>query len=534
MKKEMRQRFLTSKPIQGLGRWRLTFLVFLVVYLAFLVFNLGSLTIQWDEANHLGGALLLLHGRTELYVASSLFYPPLDDLIIAGFFALSGPSVFVGRLLSVIFAVLSIWALFEFTYRTYGPKTAFLSSVLLATMPGFFWLSRVVMLETMLVFFFSVSMMLFFLWLQKHENKYLAFSAIALGLGFLTKYQVIIAVPTRLVCIFLLCRRQLKDKLSRFPFLLLAAALIVLPWIIFSYQAYTSGLLDQWVYAMGTGNPQKYMYSLRFPEPLFYLIELTWPYGAVHPVSLFMYVVSLLGLGLLAVKRKPVDRFLLLWFFALYLFFTFIGNRQWRYMVPVLPVLAISAANLFTWAYDKAEKAWKQPTLSLNGVRVRKVAAACIVVVLAFSVGFSCVDAHRWVSKDNLFNLPVEQATNYAVSNLGTNGSLLILCPINVFSADIVKFYVYASPRRFTFVCDYPALPVDTYPPHFNIDELVSLCKQHQVKFLLLYEYGGSYPYYNSNLTMNQVYNTLMTSQRFSLQTSFGTYPNRIYVLHFD
>ncbi len=146
MKKEMRQRFLTSKPIQGLGRWRLIFLVFLVVYLAFLVFNLGSLTMQWDEANHLGGALLLLHGRTEVYVASSLFYPPLDDLIIAGFFALTGPSVFVGRLLSVTFAVLSVWALFEFTYRTYGPKTAFVSSVLLATMPGFYWLSRVAML----------------------------------------------------------------------------------------------------------------------------------------------------------------------------------------------------------------------------------------------------------------------------------------------------------------------------------------------------------------------------------------------------
>jgi 4-amino-4-deoxy-L-arabinose transferase-like glycosyltransferase len=529
----MQKRFLSSAPTWRLGKWRIFFTVFIVAYLAVLLFNLGSMTMQWDEANHLGGALLLLHGRTQLYVASSLFYPPLDDLLIAGLFGIAGPSVFVGRLLGVAFAVLSVWVLFEFASRTYGPKTALLSSVLLATMPGFVWLARLAMLETMLVFFFSVSMMLFFLWLQKHENKFLSLSAIALGLGLLTKYQIIIAVPAMLTSIFLISRGYLKAKLSRFPLLLLAAALIVLPWVLVSYQAYASGLLDQWLYAMGTGNPQKYLYSLRFPEPIFYLIEMTWPYGSVHPVSLFVYVSGLLGLGVLAARRTPADKFLLVWFFALYIFFTVIGNRQWRYIVPVFPVLAISASTLIVSAYDKLQKTWKQPHNSPR-LPMRKIAAACLIAVVAFSVTYSCVDAYNWVAKDNAFHMPVEQATNYAFSHLAGNGSLIVLCPINVFSADILKFYVYASPRKYTYVGDYPALPVDAYPPVFNVTELALLCKAHNVQFLLLYEYGGDYPYYDSNLTMNQVYRMLLYSKDFKVETSFGTYPNRIYLLSFS
>ena len=34
-------------------------------------------------------------------------------------------------------------------------------------MPGFFWLSRVTMLETMLIFFFTLVMFAFYTWLNK-------------------------------------------------------------------------------------------------------------------------------------------------------------------------------------------------------------------------------------------------------------------------------------------------------------------------------------------------------------------------------
>ena len=66
-------------------------------------------------------------------------------------------------------------------------------------MPGVIWLARVALLETMLMFFFSLSMYLFFKWLQSPKIWLLVLTGIGLGLGFLTKYQIIIAVVVMVV-----------------------------------------------------------------------------------------------------------------------------------------------------------------------------------------------------------------------------------------------------------------------------------------------------------------------------------------------
>lgn len=529
----MQRRSLLSRLKSGFDRWRLVFLVFIVVYVSFLLLDLGYTAIQWDETNHLNGGLLLLHGHLRHYVEHGMFYPPLDDVILAGYFSIGGASVFTGRLAAVTFAVLSVVLVFEFAYRTYGPKTAVISGILLATMPGFVWLSRLAMLETMLIFFFSASMMLFFTWMRNHENKYLALSGIALGLGFLTKYQIVIAVIAMVASVFLLCRGYMKTKLAKFPLLILVAVIVVLPWIVISHQVYSMGMLDQWIYALEIGNPQKLMYSMRFPAPIFYLIEMTWPYGVVHPISLFIYVFGLLGLGLLLWRRKPEDKFLLVWFSVVYIFFTLIGNKQWRYVVPIFPVLAISAASLMTFAYGKVGKTWKQAGPSLNRKCVGKVAAGFLVAIAAFSVVYSCVDAYHWVVKDAAFNLPSEQATNYVAERLNGNESIVVLCALNVFSQDSVKFYLHSSRSGLSYVGQYPAVPVDTYTPNFNVDELIGLCEKCNVKYLLLFEYGETYPYFNSTLTMQAVYQMLLDSRKFTFQNSFGGYPCRIFVLSF-
>jgi hypothetical protein len=530
----MHERFRSLEPKKLVSKWRLVFLVFLVIYLLVLLSNLGVMAVRWDEANHLDGGLLLLHGRLGKYMSAGLFYPPLDDLILVCYFAIAGPSVFVGRLIGVTFSVLSVWVVFEFANRTYGPKTALVSSILLATMPGFFWLSRLAMLETMLIFFFSASMMLFFLWLQKHQNKYLVLSGVALGLGFLTKYQIIIAAATMALTVLFLCRGYIKARLSRFPLLILVASVVVLPWIIISYQAYSTGMVSQWVYAMNMGNPLQSTYSVRFPSPVFYLVEMTWPYGAVHPVSFFVYVLGLLGLGFLLWRRKAEDKFFLVWFVTIYVFFSLIGNKQWRYIVPVFPVLAISAASLIASAYEKADKRWSQSQKVFGRIHFGKVAAGVLITITVFSVAYSCVDAYSWVVKDSTFNLPLKQATDYATSKLESNGSLVVLCPVNVFSSDIVKFFVHAKGFGQTYVGQYPDLPVDTYQPSFNVTELVGLCQNRNVKYLLLYEYGETYPFFDSTLNVQSVYSNLINSSSFSCVMTFGSYPGRIFLLSFS
>lgn len=544
----------------GLNKWRVSFLVFAVAYALLLVFGVSSMqglshmSIQWDEVTHLNGGALLLRGDTATYFSFNAFYPPMYDLVTMAFFSVGGVNVFVGRFVSVVFSLLSVYALFEFSYRLYGAKTALVASVFLAIMPGYLWLSRMAMIETMLVFFFTTSALFFFLWLKEHKNKFVIFSGLMLGFGIITKYQTIILGVVMLISMFLLCRGYLKQKLKRFPLLILAAVVVV-PWIVISYQLYASGMLNQWIYAVSVGNPEKSFYSTglnRFPPvydalpgwvqtPIFYLLEMSVPYytafdpaGSVHPISIILFVLGLAGLGLLAWRRKPQDKYLLLWFLVVYIFFTAIPNKQWRYVLPLFPVLALSAATLVISVLAKAQKTWRTPQLSLNKKRLVQAATLAFIAFTLVGSYYSLADAHSWVSKDQI-DVPLEDAATYIANRLKPGENVLVLCAFNLFSQDIVRFYFLANQSINTWVYQYPELPVDTYTPDINVTQLISLCEEHNIKYLVVNEYGGAtFHYFNTTYSFGDLNATLMSAGRFKFEPVFWwEEPGRIFVLTF-
>ena len=236
------------------------------------------------------------------------FYPPMFDVITTLFFRILGISVFSGRLVAVVFSLLTLWVVFEFANKMYNKKVALLSSVLFGVMPGFFWLSRMAMIETMLVFFFTLSLMCFFMWLKNRRNLWLVLAGLALGLGFLTKYQILIAGAVMLASMLFLAKNKLKTHLSKTAIIAITVIVVAVPWILIAYQTYASNMLNEWMYALQMGNPEKSVYSIRFSVPaaytVFYFIEMVWPYANVHPISLFLYAVSLAGSGFFGLEKK--------------------------------------------------------------------------------------------------------------------------------------------------------------------------------------------------------------------------------------
>ena len=159
-----------SKPrwnslMDVLNKWRIAFLVLALTYFVFILLNLTKQPLNWDEVGHLNRALELQNGFYNNFVRDS-FYPPLFSVLTKVSFDLFGPNLFSARLVSAVFSILSLWVVFELAYTMYGKKVALLSAFLLAVMPGYFWLSRLALLEIMLVFFFMLSMFLFFRWLN--------------------------------------------------------------------------------------------------------------------------------------------------------------------------------------------------------------------------------------------------------------------------------------------------------------------------------------------------------------------------------
>ena len=442
-----------------------------------------------------------------------------------------GPSVFSARLVAVTFGILSIIAVFEYAYRLYGPRNALFSSILLASMPGLFALSRIALIETMLLFFFSTSLFLFFLWMRKKNNKMILFSGITLVLGIIAKYQILIAGIVMLVSLFLMSKGYVIKKFGKFLLIAIIALTIILPLFFFLYPDFASGTLGDWLYAIQIGNEERNVYSNRFPLPIFYLVEMTYPYSHVHPISLPLYILGLFGLCFWLWRRRTEDKFSLICFFVVYIAFTLIPNRNWRYVIPLFPFLAISTSDLILSVWDTIKNKLLAYKNSFRKAVMIKILAIAFVMLIGASIVYSWGDTYSWVEQEHIY-IPINEASQYIIENSVSNESTVILFTVNYFSVDMVKFYfsIYTSGER--TILPYPEQPVDVYTPVFNETFLITFCETRNVNYLLLYEYGNN-NYFESEWNSHYIGGRLLDSGKFTSETVMGTFPRRIFIIRF-
>ena len=485
---------------------------------------------------HLYGGLLLTRGQTGTYLSVNGYYPPFFDLVTAGYLKIFGVSTTAGRLVSVTFALLALWVVFEFSKRAYGAKNALIASVLLATMPGFFWVSRVTLLETVLIFFFTLVMFLFYTWITKNSNWALALSGLALGIGVLAKYQILVAVVAMLVSILVLCRKRLKISLTKLIVIILIVIVVVAPWFYMIYEFSGASKFQDILYVVQVGGENRPIYSNRFFTPVFYLIEMTSPFTdiPVNPVSLPIMALGLCGLGLFAYRRKKQDVFLATWFIVVYTFFTIIPDKQWRYVDVLFPILAISAASFIAFLYGKI-RSWKPKPLDVTGLRTKKFAAGFFIFLAASAVAYSSVNAYQMTVRDEV-SIPIQETTNYLAGHLDQNESAVIVCASNSFYQDMFWFYMPQNMSE-NQIWQYPELAVDAFTPNFNVTQFLSLCEQRNVKYLILYDYGANTAFFNTTLTYAGILQMVYSTGRFGVPTDmpfFGLMPNRLFLVRFN
>ena len=479
------------------------------------MYNLGYMSVQWDEMPHLYGATLLSRGQTWDYMTTYGYYPPIFDLVTTLYFMIFGVNQVAGRLVAATFSLLAIWLLFEFTKKTYGSKNALTASVLLGTMPGFFWLSRVTMLETMLIFFFTLVMFAFYSWITKDTNKTLLFSGLVLGIGVLAKYQIVVAAIAMLLSILFLCRKRLKISLVKFLVIFVVVILVVAPWFLMIYHYNGVTKFETIRYVMSEGGEDRPAYSNRFqPVPVYYITEMTWPFKdlAVHPISLPVFVLGLCGLGLFAYRRKKQDIFFLTWFVVVYVFFTIIPNRQWRYVTPLFPILAISAACFILFLYGRV-RAWRPQEKGIKGDRLRKLVASFFIIIIASAVAYASYDAYQMTVRDQI-HIPIQEATDYLATHLDQNQSAVLVCAFNLLNQDMFRFYLPSNMSR-DQIWQYPSLAVDAFTANFSMQEFVNLCQERNVKYIILFDYGIHTKFFNTTLDYTQVETMIYNTGRF-------------------
>jgi hypothetical protein len=230
-------------------------------------------------------------------------------------------------------------------------------------------------------------------------------------------------------------------------------------------------------------------------------------------------------------RRNESDKFSLLSFVIIYVVFTVITSKDWRYITLVFPLLAVSASETILFLWDKAKERVKMPHVSFSQRNLAKVAAAALVAVVAVSVVYSSWEAYVWVKFDHV-NIPIDEATEYVVERVTPDEKIVVLCAGNYFSADMVEFYLLASDPNQEQPVQYPELAVDAYKPSFNFTYLIESSEASSVKYLMLFEHGNC-TYYESTWRAQDVLDAMLDTGRFAVEEEYGAFPRRIYVLRF-
>ncbi|HEX8653584.1 MAG TPA: glycosyltransferase family 39 protein [Pyrinomonadaceae bacterium] len=210
----------------------------LILILAFAVIlrviNLGAESIWLDEASSVTLARLPLAGIIDL-VSREDVHPPLYYLILHYWIMLAGDSEAGARLLSVLFAALSILVAYKVASLLFEPWTGLLGALLLSVSQLHIVFSQEARMYALLSLLSLLSIYFFIRWL-KDESGGLAFAAYVAATALLTYTQVygwfiIAAQNLFFLSLYLLSKGLFKRMLKRWALAQALTLALFLPWV---------------------------------------------------------------------------------------------------------------------------------------------------------------------------------------------------------------------------------------------------------------------------------------------------------------
>jgi 4-amino-4-deoxy-L-arabinose transferase-like glycosyltransferase len=300
----------------------------------------GFPDIFYDEGAYLRRAMNVLYFQELQESVTYYDHPYFGQILLAGLLALTGfpdsvnpsatvesieflylvPKVWMG-----IFAVIDTLLVYKIVeYRYKDPRLGLFAALLFAVMP-MSWLTRRVVLESLLLPFLLASILLAIKSSRASEGRtqqlFILMSGASLGLAVFTKMTAIVAIPVVGFLIF-------SSTLNRKTLALWLIPVILLP-VIWPLHSISEGRFDFWMNSV-LSQTQRTSDGIA---------TILWNFWKVDPILL---VTGSIGFWyLVQVKR---DFFPLIWSGPFLMFFSLAGYVQYFHVIPLLPVFCISCA----------------------------------------------------------------------------------------------------------------------------------------------------------------------------------------------
>ena len=291
--------------------------------------------------------------------------PALYYWLTASLFTVFGPDEFAARLFAALAGIGLVLVTTACGRRWYDESVGLLAGAIAATSFGYFALARMSLPDLPLACFVSLSIWATFVAMLERERnprKWLLIAAAAAALGFLMKGPLAIVLPALVVVpILLMERRSYNVQLSDIVLAGLLFLAIALPWYLVMWiQHGTEYLIGFFV-----GDNFERFATDRFNDPRPWWFYLPIIAGGLLPWTPLMLTWFAPVMQFVTRRRDigTLDLRLLLWALLPLAFFTASVGKQPRYILPILPPLAVLLAS----AIIERTSEWR----SLDGARRR-------------------------------------------------------------------------------------------------------------------------------------------------------------------
>ncbi len=300
--------------------------VFLVSLLAI---NSLNPMLYWDENVYLGNARSHL-GESNF---TEDFRFPLIEYIIAGVWVFTGESVFIARLIVILFSVSSILLLYLIAREYFSSGLSLFLCVLFAFSPLMLLWGFRVGTDVPAMFFITLS----FYFLIKGNNKmiFAALAGITAAAAFLTRFSTgLFALP---VLIYFIVNKKPKELMLFIIFFIITVS----PWLIYNQAAYENPVWDlQEQYSV--------VAKWTYPEPAVKQIMNFFDFtNILIPILLVFGIYAVLKAGKLNYKLNLLILVYVIMSFITYLFF--VNLKEARYYLMFLPFIYIVSFSGLSW-----------------------------------------------------------------------------------------------------------------------------------------------------------------------------------------
>lgn len=270
----------------------------LVVRAGFVAFSPGVLV--GDALWHHTRAVAVAHGAgyVNMNGSPSIAWMPGWSLLLAGLYALLGPSVRLGFAANVVLGAATAVMLARLGWRLFSPRVGIVAGLIFALWPGNVYYTATLMSETFFDFALVACLLLLVTGLSpdvRRRGCWLAAAGAAFGAAAMIKAEPLVLLPVLLAALATGLRGA-RSRARSMALFLLATALVIAPWVVRNYVHFgrvivTSGTgpANAWLgnhegasggQAMQTAIRQS-RYLREHPEKSGY--RLAWEFAVGHP-----------------------------------------------------------------------------------------------------------------------------------------------------------------------------------------------------------------------------------------------------------